>query len=62
MVQSSDTVESIVNVAEDVNATSVVFRPRNHSFISRILKGSTSELINKSHIPVIALPEPENSI
>lgn len=62
VVQSSDTIESIVNVVEDVNATSVVFRPRQHSFISRILTSSTLELIDESHIPVIALPEPEDSV
>lgn len=62
VVQSSDTVEAIVNVVEDVEATSIVFRPRQHSFISRIIKGSTLELISESHVPVIALPEPENSI
>lgn len=59
MTQSEDSVDSIVKVALESNATSIVFRPEQHSFISRLLSNNTLELIERATIPVVALPEPE---
>lgn len=60
MVQATDIVEGIIDTADDIDATAIVYRPRQQSFISRILSSSQSEkLITHSSYPVIALPEPE---
>ena len=60
LVQSYDVIESIIDTADDVGATSIVYRPRQRSFLSQILSSSQSEeLITKSSYPVVALPEPE---
>ena len=60
LVQATDIVEGIIETADEIDATSIVYRPRQRSFISRILSSSQSEkLITHSSYPVIALPEPE---
>lgn len=59
VIQSEDSVDSIVEVALESGATSIVFRPEQHSFMSRLLSNNTLELIEQATIPVIALPEPE---
>ena len=60
LVQATDMVEAIIETADDVGATAIVYRPRQSSFISRILSSSQSEkLMTHSSYPVVALPEPE---
>jgi nucleotide-binding universal stress UspA family protein len=60
IVQATDIVEGIIDTADEIDASAIVYRPRQRSFISRILSSSQSEkLITHSSYPVVALPEPE---
>ncbi|MFD1648074.1 universal stress protein [Haloarchaeobius litoreus] len=53
-----DVVAGIVEVATDLDASAIVFRPRDQGRIVRFLSGNHSlRLITESPIPVIALPE-----
>lgn len=60
-VRSSDTIDSIINLAMRVDATSIVFRPDDESFLSNMFsKNKNMKLITHSSIPVIALPDPQD--
>jgi len=53
-----DVVEGIIDVATDMDASAIVYRPRDQGRIVRFLSGSHSlRLITESPIPVIAVPE-----
>jgi nucleotide-binding universal stress UspA family protein len=55
----TDVVETILDAAEEVDATATAFRPREGGTIARLLTGDLSaRLIREAARPVIALPEP----
>lgn len=61
LVESDDIVSSIVDLAVDKDATSIVFRPSETSRISTVFSQSKNlKLITHSSVPVLALPEPED--
>lgn len=61
IVQSTDVIEAVIEVAEDVEASSIVFRPSQTSTITRLLSGNKAlKLVTNTSYPVVALPEPED--
>ncbi len=57
-----DIVEAIVDTATDVDATAIAYRPRESNRILRVLTGDLSlRLVTESPIPVVSLPDPNES-
>ncbi|WP_440991740.1 universal stress protein [Haloarchaeobius baliensis] len=53
-----DVVDGIIDVATELDASAIVYRPRDQGRIVRFLSGSHSlRLVTESPIPVIAVPE-----
>lgn len=53
-----DTVGAILDVAADVGASAIAFRPRGASRVVRFISGDTAlKLVTDADRPVIALPE-----
>ena len=53
-----DFLEAVEQFAKDKNIDILITIPRQHSFLSRILKGtSTKKLVYHSHIPILAVHE-----
>ncbi len=58
LVYATDVVDGLLDVARDVEATSILFLPREGGRLSRILTGNLStRLVMDSPIPVISLPQ-----
>ena len=54
----TDFLEAVEQFAKDRNIDILITIPRQHSFLSRILKGtSTKKLVYHSHIPILAVHE-----
>lgn len=62
IVYDRDIVSSIFDVAEEVGATAVVFRPRSGGRLVKFLSGDLSlRLITNAECPVISLPRDTNA-
>jgi nucleotide-binding universal stress UspA family protein len=58
----TDVVETVFDVATEVDATAVAFRPRGGSRIARLLSGDTAtKLATNPMIPTVSLPDPEDA-
>ncbi len=59
IVYATDVVEGILAVADDVDATAVVFTPRDGGRFIRMLTGSVAlRLVTDADRPVVSLPRP----
>lgn len=53
----TDVVESLINAVEDIDATAIVFVPRESGRLARFLTGNlSSRLVQESPVPVLSLP------
>jgi nucleotide-binding universal stress UspA family protein len=56
----SDVAQSIIDAAHEIDATAIVFTPRQRSRWTELLTGNVArDLIEESDVPVITLPEAE---
>lgn len=59
LVYETDVIEGIVDTAEKVDGTSIVFAPRSGGWLTSLLAGdTTNDLLASSPLPVIVLPTP----
>ena len=58
----TDVVETVADVAADVDATAVAFRARGGSRLVRLLSGdTTTRLATNPTVPTVSLPDPEDA-
>lgn len=57
----TDVAETIIETAHDIDASAIVFTPRDGSRWIRLLTGDVAlSLVSESDLPVLTLPEPTN--
>src|SRR6056297_1624396 len=58
---SRDVVEAILDVAEDIDASAITFRPRESGRFARLLSGGrTTKIVTEATRPVVVLPKGED--
>ncbi|UPV74404.1 universal stress protein [Halorussus limi] len=56
-----DVVEAILDVADDIDASAVAFRPRDSGRLARFLSGNrTTRIVTEADRPVVVLPKGED--
>lgn len=59
LVYGTDVVDAIANAAMELEASAIVFLPREGGTLSRLLAGDLSnKLLERTPIPVVVLPQP----
>jgi len=59
LIYGTDVLESLFDVADEADVTSILFVPRPSGRLTRLLTGDlSSQLVLESPVPVITLPQP----